>query len=428
MGMGMNITEKILARAANKDKVSPGDVVIANIDKVMIHDVSGPGVIKVFSEWEKKGKMLNQIWDPNRVWISEDHFVPASDRISANNIALLTEWSKKYNIKKHYKYGLGQYGICHTLSHEEGLILPGEIYVGGDSHTNTTGAMGALAVGLGHTDIAYVLMNGKIWFKVPETILFRIQGNKPEYIMAKDIILKIIGDIGTDGANYKAMQFAGEAVDKMSMEERLTLTNMTTEAGAKNGIIEPDEITLEYLKTRTDQKVVPIKGDREAEYTDTFTYDIESLDPIIAKPYSPENICAVGDIEGKEIDKAYIGSCTGAKLEDLRMAAKILKGKKVKIRTEVLPAAQSIYLKAIKEGLITIFMEAGAVVGPPTCGACCGAHMGVLAKDEICISTTNRNFPGRMGHVESKTYLASPLVVAAAAVTGKITDPRNEIS
>jgi 3-isopropylmalate/(R)-2-methylmalate dehydratase large subunit len=428
MGMGMNITEKILARASNKDKVSPDDVVIANIDKVMIHDVSGPGVIKVFSEWEKKGKMLNQIWDPNRVWISEDHFVPASDRISANNIALLTEWSKKYNIKKHYKYGLGQYGICHTLSHEEGLILPGEIYVGGDSHTNTTGAMGALAVGLGHTDIAYVLMNGKIWFKVPETILFKIQGNKPEYIMAKDIILKIIGDIGTDGANYKAMQFAGEAVDKMSMEERLTLTNMTTEAGAKNGIIEPDEITLEYLKTRTDQKVVPIKGDREAEYTDTFTYDIESLDPIIAKPYSPENICAVGDIEGKEIDKAYIGSCTGAKLEDLRMAAKILKGKKVKIRTEVLPAAQSIYLKAIKEGLITIFMEAGAVVGPPTCGACCGAHMGVLAKDEICISTTNRNFPGRMGHVESKTYLASPLVVAAAAVTGKITDPRNEIS
>ncbi len=426
--MGMNITEKILARASNKDKVSPDDVVIANIDKVMIHDVSGPGVIKVFSEWEKKGKMLNQIWDPNRVWISEDHFVPASDRISANNIALLTEWSKKYNIKKHYKYGLGQYGICHTLSHEEGLILPGEIYVGGDSHTNTTGAMGALAVGLGHTDIAYVLMNGKIWFKVPETILFKIQGNKPEYIMAKDIILKIIGDIGTDGANYKAMQFAGEAVDKMSMEERLTLTNMTTEAGAKNGIIEPDEITLEYLKTRTDQKVVPIKGDREAEYTDTFTYDIESLDPIIAKPYSPENICAVGDIEGKEIDKAYIGSCTGAKLEDLRMAAKILKGKKVKIRTEVLPAAQSIYLKAIKEGLITIFMEAGAVVGPPTCGACCGAHMGVLAKDEICISTTNRNFPGRMGHVESKTYLASPLVVAAAAVTGKITDPRNEIS
>jgi 3-isopropylmalate/(R)-2-methylmalate dehydratase large subunit len=425
--MGMNITEKILARASNKDRVSPGDVVIANIDKVMIHDVSGPGVIKVFSEWEKKGKNLNQIWDPNRVWISEDHFVPSSDRISANNIALLTEWSKKYNIKKHFKYGLGQYGICHTLSHEEGLVLPGEIYVGGDSHTNTTGAIGALAVGLGHTDIAYVLMNGKIWFKVPETILFKIKGKKPDYIMAKDIILKIIGDIGTDGANYKAMQFAGEIVDNMPMEERLTLTNMTTEAGAKNGIIEPDEITFEYLKTRTDKQFLPVKGDKNAEYIDIFNYDIESLDPIIAKPYSPENICVVGDIEGTEINKAYIGSCTGAKLEDLRMAAMILKGKKVKIRTEVLPAAQSIYLKAINEGLVNIFMEAGAVVGPPTCGACCGAHMGVLAKNEICISTTNRNFPGRMGDVESQTYLASPLVVAAAAVNGKITDPRNEM-
>ena len=202
-------------------------MVIANIDKVMVHDVSGPGVIKVFSEWEKKGINLEKIWDSDRVWISEDHFVPASDRISANNITLLTNWSKKYNIRKHFKYGLGQYGICHTLSHEEGLVLPGEIYVGGDSHTNTTGAMGALAVGLGHTDIAYVLMNGKIWFKVPETIRFTINGTKPEYIMAKDIILKIIGDIGTDGANYKAMQFAGETVDKLSMEERLTLTNMS---------------------------------------------------------------------------------------------------------------------------------------------------------------------------------------------------------
>jgi 3-isopropylmalate/(R)-2-methylmalate dehydratase large subunit len=211
------------------------------------------------------------------------------------------------------------------------------------------------------------------------------------------------------------------------MEERLTLTNMTTEAGAKNGIIEPDEITFQYLSKRTNDSFLPIKSDQDAEYLDTFAYDIEKLDPIVAKPFSPGNICTVGDIEGREINKAYIGSCTGAKLEDLRMAAKILKGKKVKIRTEVLPAAQSIYSKAIKEGLVNIFIESGAVVGPPTCGACCGAHMGVLAKDEICISTTNRNFPGRMGHVESKTYLASPLVVAAAAINGKITDPRNEL-
>src|SRR5918993_171131 len=248
--MGMTITEKILARASNKTTVTPDDVVIANIDKVMVHDVSGPGVIKVFSEWEKKGINLDQIWNPDRVWVSEDHFVPASDRISANNITLLTNWTKRYNIKKHFKYGLGQYGICHTLSHEEGLVLPGEVYVGGDSHTNTTGAMGAFAAGLGHTDIAYVLTHGKIWFKVPETLLFKLNGKIPSHLMAKDIILNIISDIGTDGANYKTMQFSGSVVNELEMEERLTLTNMTTEAGAKNGIIEPDHITYEYLKTR----------------------------------------------------------------------------------------------------------------------------------------------------------------------------------
>ena len=304
-------------------------------------------------------------------------------------------------------------------------MLPGEVYVGGDSHTNTTGAIGAFAAGLGHTDIAYVLMNGQIWFKVPETMLFKIDGNKPDYIMAKDIILKVIGDIGTDGGNYKAMQFAGDVITHLTMEERLTLTNMTTEAGAKNGIIEPDETTFAYLRERTDVKYFPVDGDSNAEFSEVFTYEIEKLEPTIAKPFSPGNISVARELQGIELDKAYIGSCTGAKLEDLREAAKILKGKKVKIRTEVLPAAQSIYMKAMKEGLVNVFMEAGAVVGPPTCGACCGAHMGVLAKDEVCISTTNRNFPGRMGHVESKTYLASPIVVAASAVTGKITDPRD---
>lgn len=423
--MGMNITEKILAKASKRKKVSPDDVVIADIDKVMIHDVSGPGVIKVFEQWEKRGITLEKLYDPGKVWISEDHFVPASDKLSANNISLLSKWAKKFNIKKHYKYGLGQYGICHTLSHEEGLILPGELYVGGDSHTNTSGAMGALAVGLGHTDIAYVLMKGKIWFKIPETILFKIKGKKPDYIMAKDIILKIIGDIGTDGANYKAMQFSGDVVEKMNMEERLTLTNMTTEAGAKNGIIESDNTTYEYLKSRTNEKYTPVHSDVDAEFSEIYSYEIGDLEPIVAKPFSPKNISVARELQGIELDKAYIGSCTGAKLEDLRNAAKIMKGKKVKVRTEVLPAAQSIFLKAMKEGLISTFLEAGAVVGPPTCGACCGAHMGVLSKDEICISTTNRNFPGRMGHVESKTYLASPLVVASSAISGKITDPRD---
>jgi 3-isopropylmalate/(R)-2-methylmalate dehydratase large subunit len=424
----MTITEKILSRASGKQRLSPGDVIFTGVDKVMMHDVSGPGVIKVFNEWEKKGLKLDRIWNPDKVWVTEDHFVPAADRISAENIITLSNFTKKYGIRKHFKYGLGQYGICHTLSHEEAMVLPGEVYVGGDSHTNTTGAMGAFAAGLGHTDIAYVLMNGQIWFKVPETLLFKIEGAKPDYIMAKDIILMIIGDIGTDGANYKAMQFAGEVVKQLTMEERLTLTNMTTEAGAKNGIIEPDETTDAYLRERTDAQYMPVHGDSDARYSEVFTYEIGKLEPIVAKPYSPGNIAAARELQTTELDKAYIGSCTGAKLEDLREVARILRGKKVKIRTEVLPAAQSIYMKALKEGLINIFMEAGATVGPPTCGACCGAHMGVLGKGEICISTTNRNFPGRMGHVESQTYLASPMVVAASAVTGKITDPRDVIA
>ncbi|RPJ27566.1 MAG: 3-isopropylmalate dehydratase, partial [Nitrosopumilales archaeon] len=224
----MNITEKIIARASNKNTVSPSDVVFADVDKLMVHDVSGPGVIKVFEEWSKKGIHLENVWNPDKIWIAEDHFVPSADRISAENITKLTDWAKKFGIKKHFKYGLGQYGICHTLSHEEALVLPGEFYVGGDSHTNTTGALGALAIGLGHTDIAYAMMNGRIWLKVPEAMLFKLVGKKPAHIMAKDIILKIISDIGTDGANYKTMEFSGNAASEMSMEERLTLTNMTT--------------------------------------------------------------------------------------------------------------------------------------------------------------------------------------------------------
>lgn len=420
----MNITEKIIARASNRNSVSPGDVVFANVDKLMIHDVSGPGVIKVFEEWSKKGIQLDRVWNADKIWIAEDHFVPSADRISAENISTLTKWAEKFGIKKHFKYGLGQYGICHTLSHEEALVLPGEFYVGGDSHTNTTGALGALAVGLGHTDVAYAMMHGRIWLKVPETLLFKIIGKKPPHIMAKDIILKIISDIGTDGANYMTMEFAGNVVSQFSMEERLTLTNMTTEAGAKSGIIEPDAVTDEYIQQRTADWYKPVLGD-DPHYLEEYTYEIEKLEPFVAKPYSPQNGAAARELQTVEINKAYIGSCTGAKLEDLRLAAQILKGKKVKVRTEVLPAAQSIYIKAMKEGLIEIFMEAGAVVGPPTCGACCGAHMGILAKDEICVSTTNRNFPGRMGHVESQTYLASPLVVAASAIKGKITDPRD---
>ena len=421
----MNITEKILARASGRSSVSPDDVVFANVDKVMIHDVSGPGVIKVFDKLNDQGIDTSKLHDSSKVWVAEDHFVPTAEKISAENIVKLSEFTKKYGIEKHFKYGMGQYGICHTLSHEEALVSPGEVYVGGDSHTNTTGALGAFACGLGHTDVAYVLLNGEIWFKVPETFYFKLNGKLPEHVMAKDFILKIIGDIGTDGGAYNTMQFGGSGIDEMSVESRLTLTNMTTEAGAKNGIIEADEKTINYLQQRGATNLNQIKSDEDAEYAKIFEYEASEIEPIVAKPYSPENITQVRDVSSIELDKAYIGSCTGAKYEDLLAAAKILKGKQVKIRTEVLPAAISIYKRAMQEGLLQIFIDAGAMVGPPTCGACCGAHMGVLAKDEICISTTNRNFPGRMGHIDSQTYLASPLVAAASAVTGKITDPRD---
>lgn len=423
----MNIVEKILARGAGKDQVSPDDVIFANIDKVMLHDVSGPGVIKVFDKLKKQGINVDKLWDPSKVWVAEDHFVPSADKISAENIVKLQNFTKNYGIEKHFKYGMGQYGICHTLSHEEALVLPGDVYVGGDSHTNTTGALGAFACGLGHTDIAYVLLKGKIWFKVPETFYFTLNGKLPDHVMAKDLILKIIGDIGTDGGAYRTMQFGGSGIDEMSVESRLTLCNMTTEAGAKNGIVEPDQKVVDYLTNRGATNISLVNGDADAEYAKIYEYEGSEIEPIIAKPFSPENITVVREAPNVDLDKSYIGSCTGAKYEDLEAVAKILKGRKVKIRTEILPAAISIYKRAMENGLLKIFLDAGATVGPPTCGACCGAHMGVLAKDEICISTTNRNFPGRMGHVESQTYLSSPLVAAASAVTGKITDPRDLI-
>jgi len=421
----MNITEKILARASGKTTVSPDDIVFAKVDKVMVHDVSGPGVLKVFDKLQKQGIDTSKLYDSSKVWIAEDHFVPSAEKISAENIVKLSNFSKKYDIKKHFKYGMGQYGICHTLSHEEALVNPGDVYVGGDSHTNTTGALGAFACGLGHTDVAYVLLNGEIWFKVPETYYFKLNGKLPSHVMAKDFILKIIGDIGNDGGAYNTMQFGGTGIDEMSVESRLTLANMTTEAGAKNGIIESDDKTVEYLNQRGATNASVFHGDADADYSKLFEYEASELEPTVAKPFSPDNITIARELSSTELDKSYIGSCTGAKYEDLLAAAKILKGRKVKIRTEVLPAAISIYKKAVKNGLIEIFLDAGATVGPPTCGACCGAHMGVLAKDEICVSTTNRNFPGRMGHVESQTYLASPQVAAASAVTGKLTDPRD---
>ncbi len=421
----MNITEKIISRASNTSNILPNDVVFVNVDKVMLHDVSGPGVIKVFDKLQKQGINIDSIWDPTRVWVAEDHFVPSPDTISAENIKKLSEFTKKYKIEKHFKYGIGQHGICHTLSYEEALVLPGEIYAGGDSHTNTTGALGAFACGFGHTDIAYILLHGKIWVKVPETIYFRLHEKLPEYVMAKDFILKIIGDMGTSGCTYKTMQFGGVGVSEMSMDERLTLTNMSTEAGAKNGIIEPDQKVINYLAERGATNFELVQDDTDATYSKILDYYAHEVEPVVAKPFSPQNVSVARECASIELDKAYIGSCTGAKFDDLAAAAKILNGKKVKIRTEILPSSISIYKKALDVGFIKIFLDAGATIGPPTCGACCGAHMGVLGENEVCISTTNRNFPGRMGHIKSKSYLASPLVTAASAITGKITDPRD---
>ncbi len=421
----MNIVEKILARASGKASLAPDDVVFADVDKIMVHDVSGPGVLKVFDKLKKQGIPVDKLWDPAKVWVAEDHFVPSAEKVSAENIVKLSNFTKKYGIEKHFKYGMGQYGICHTLSHEEAMVIPGDVYVGGDSHTNTTGALGAFACGLGHTDIAYVLLNGRIWFKVPETDYFKLNGRLPEHVMAKDLILKIIGDIGTDGGNYRAMQFGGTGIDEMSVEGRLTLCNMTTEAGAKNGIVEADQKTVDYLASRGATNARIFKGDDDATYANVFEYEASEVEPLVAKPFSPQNVTVVREAPSVELDKSYIGSCTGAKYEDLEAAAKVLKGRQVRIRTEILPASISIYKRAMENGLLSVFLNSGATVGPPTCGACCGAHMGVLAKDEICISTTNRNFPGRMGHVESQTYLSSSMVAAASAVTGKITDPRD---
>ena len=427
----MNVTERILARASGRKRVEPGDVVVAGVDKAMVHDVSGPGVIKVFERLREQGIDTGRLWDPSRVWIAEDHFVPSAEKASAENIVKLQDFAEKYGVGRHFKYGMGQYGICHTLSHEEAMVMPGEVYVGGDSHTNTTGALGAFACGLGHTDVAYVLLHGRIWFKVPPTALFVLRGAPPAHVMAKDLILRILGDIGTDGAAYGAMQFAGDGVYGMPVEERLTLTNMTTEAGAKNGIIEPDRRVFDYIGERAGAGAARAAeagaayGDADASYESTREYDAAELEPMVASPFSPDNVGPARDSSSVELDKAYIGSCTGAKMHDLEAAARVLKGRTVKVRTEVLPAAMSIYRRAVESGLVGIFAAAGAVVGPPTCGACCGAHMGVLAKGEVCVSTTNRNFPGRMGHPESRTYLASPQVAAASAVTGRITDPRD---
>ncbi len=398
----MTITEKILAAHSGKKEVVPGDFILADVDLALGNDITAPAAIK---EFEKAGG--RKVFDPERIVLIPDHFSPAKDLESAQLAKRLKLFAQKQKISHYYE--LGRMGIEHALIPEKGLVLPGNLVVGADSHTCTYGAVGAFATGVGSTDLAAVFITGKCWFKVPATFKFIYYGKLPRWVGGKDLILYTIGDIGADGAGYKAMEFTGETIKNLPMDDRFTLCNMAIEAGAKSGVIEPDEIVW--------------KSDADSNYSETREYDVRKIEPQVAFPPLPSNTKPIGKVGKILIDQVVIGSCTNGRISDLRIAASIMKGKKVKVRTIVIPATQKIYLEALREGLTEIFIEAGCVVSTPTCGPCLGGHMGVLSEDEVCISTTNRNFIGRMGSPKSKVYLANPAVAAASAIKGRIAHP-----
>jgi len=420
--MGMTITEKIMAKAAGKEKIAPSQLINANIDMIMCHDVTTPPAISMLVE-----KGIDKVFDREKIVVTPDHFQPAKDIKSAELHKRLDEWAKRQNIKHYYK--LGKSGVCHVLLPEQGHIRPGEVIVGGDSHTCTYGAFAAFSTGIGSTDLAASIATGQLWFKVPPSIKFILNGSLGHGVYSKDVILAVIARIGVDGALYKAMEFTGPALAKMSMEARMTMTNMAIEAGAKNGIIGFDEQTKQYLdehlKDKTDYTV--FDSDDDAEYLATEDFDCSKIEPMVALPHLPSGGVPITECAGRTMDQAYIGSCTNGRIEDLRIAAKILKGKTPAIRTIVVPATPVIWKQAKDEGLFDIFYDAGCVIAAPTCGACLGGFMGVLAEGEKCVSTTNRNFVGRMGHPKSEVYLASPATAAASAIEGKLTDPRGYI-
>ncbi|MHC4595700.1 MAG: 3-isopropylmalate dehydratase large subunit [Planctomycetota bacterium] len=417
--MGMTITEKILAKAAGKEKVAPGELIDAKIDVVMCVDVTTPPAISMLVE-----KGIDKVFDPERIVVTPDHFQPAKDIKSAELHKRLDEWARRHKIKYYYK--LGRAGVCHALLPEQGHIRPGEVIVGPDSHTCTYGAFAAFSTGIGSTDAAAAIATGQLWFKVPASMTFVLNGSLGHGVYSKDVILAVIARIGTDGALYRAMEFVGPALAEMSSEARMTITNMAIEAGAKSGIIGFDEVTKQYLdehlKEKTDYTVY--ESDEDAEYVGVEEFDCSKIEPMVALPHLPSGGVPIAECAGKEMDQAYIGSCTNGRIEDLRIAAKILEGKQVAIRTIVVPATPVIWKQAKDEGLFDIFYDAGCVIAAPTCGACLGGFMGVLAAGEKCVSTTNRNFVGRMGHPESEVYLASPATAAASAVEGKLTDAR----
>ncbi|MGQ9760164.1 MAG: 3-isopropylmalate dehydratase large subunit [Candidatus Methanomethylicaceae archaeon] len=410
--MGMTISEKILARASGRRTVEPGEYIVGKIDLAMAHDLTGPLTLNVLEEVG-----YDMPWNPEKIVIIFDHQVPANSMVTAALQKQLREYATKYKVKFH---DVGRQGICHQIL-AENYVKPGMLVVGADSHTCTLGALGAFATGIGSTEMASVFLTGELWFRVPETIKFNLKGKPRPGVSAKDIILFIIGKTGVDGALYCATEFTGEGVEELSIDGRLTLCNMAIEMGGKTGIINPDKKTAEYTGSTHDL----LRSDKDANYLKTVEVYLDELVPQVALPHSVDNVKPVKEVEGVEVDQVFIGSCTNGRLEDLEVASRILRGKKVKdgTRLVVIPASPRVYLEAERQGFIKVFMEAGGVVCNPNCGPCLGGHMGILADGEVCVSTSNRNFIGRMGSPKSKVYLASPATAAATAIEGKLTDP-----
>ncbi|MBO4478564.1 MAG: 3-isopropylmalate dehydratase large subunit [Lachnospiraceae bacterium] len=416
--MGMTMTQKILAAAAGLAKVEAGQLIEANLDLVLGNDITSPVAIHEMDKFEAEG-----VFDQDKIALVMDHFVPNKDIKSAEHCKCVRNFANKHGITNFFD--VGKMGIEHALLPEQGLVVAGNVVIGADSHTCTYGALGAFSTGVGSTDMAAGMATGKAWFKVPAAIKFELVGKPAPWISGKDIILHIIGTIGVDGALYQSMEFTGEGIQYLSMDDRFTIANMAIEAGGKNGIFPVDEKTIEFMKAHSTKPYKIFEADSDAEYVQTYTIDLSTLKSTVAFPHLPENTYTIDQVGDIAVDQVVIGSCTNGYMSDLRTAAKILKGHQVAkgVRCIVIPATQTIYLKALEEGLLTTFIQAGAVVSTPTCGPCLGGYMGILAAGERCVSTTNRNFVGRMGHVDSEVYLASPAVAAASAITGKITSP-----
>ena len=413
----MTLAEKILSAHTDKKKATPGEFINVRVDLVLANDITAPIAIR---EFRRIG--VDKVFDPKKVVMVPDHFVPNKDIASAEQAKLMREFAREQGI---IYFELGQMGIEHVLLPEQGLVLPGDVVIGADSHTCTYGALGAFATGMGSTDVAVAMVTGDIWMKVPPTIKLVYHGSLPRWVGGKDLILYTIGDIGVDGALYSAMEFTGETIDSLSMDGRFTMANMAIEAGAKAGIFRVDNATLLYIKSKAKRPYTVYEPDNDAEYLQVIEYDVSALEPQVALPHSPANTKPVSQVSGVEIDQAVIGSCTNGRLEDLRLTAKVLSGRKVhpRVRCLIIPGSQQVFLNALTEGIIEIFIRAGAAVSTPTCGPCLGGHMGVLAEGERCVSTTNRNFVGRMGSPKSEVYLANPAVAAASAIAGRIASP-----